>query len=129
MWTYFQSSGELRHDGETVGFGYSGYSTGRNNPDLESEADIGPIPRGHYTILPAYNDPGKGPCVMRLMAHDPIYDRSGFEIHGDSGQHPGAASHGCIVLGHNVRERVALSLDRDLTVERSLMVLGGELST
>ena len=116
-WVYSQSTGALTHLGELVGYGYSGFNQGKNNPALESERDIGPIPRGYYSIGVAHDDPEKGPIVMALTPHaQPLYGREGFLIHGDSIAHPGCASHGCIILGHNVRERVALSPHRSLEV-------------
>lgn len=116
MWTYAQTSGELCHDGEFVGTGYSGTGRGRNSPEMESTPGVGPLPAGRYHIGPSYNDPHLGPCVMHL---DPepgttTFGRSLFRIHGDNARHD--ASHGCIILGPLIRHAIAASADHDLTV-------------
>ena len=115
-WTYKQSTGELQHNGEFQGNGYSGTGSGRNNPALQNIAGIGPIPQGQYVIGPAHSDGPLGPCVMNL---DPApgtdtFSRTLFRIHGDSVNHD--ASHGCIVLGPSIRHDIALAFDRDLVV-------------
>lgn len=114
-WTYRASDGELSHDGEFIGTGYSGFDTGRNNPALEAVADVGPIPRGHYRIDAARYSPRLGPIVMNL---DPVeHDACGrllFRIHGDNANHN--ASHGCIILGPSIRRLIADSKDRNLLV-------------
>ncbi len=46
MWTYCQKTGELLQNGVLVATGYSGQGNGRNNPDLQEDHDVGPIPRG-----------------------------------------------------------------------------------
>lgn len=108
MWTYQQSSGQLREDGALVAVGYSGCGEGKNNPALEAVVDIGPIPRGWYHVSgpECVDAPGPhGPYVLRLTpaSGTNTHGRSGFLIHGDSNEHPGAASHGCIVLPRDVR--------------------------
>jgi hypothetical protein len=120
MWTYLQSSGDLWHgDPEPVCSGYSGHDAGKNNPDMQDVHDVGPIPQGKYTITgPPFDSPGHGPFVMRLVP-DPqneMFGRSGFLMHGDSIEHPGAASEGCIIMPRAIRERVWNSGDRDLKV-------------
>ncbi len=56
MWTFSQSTGELKQDGEADGRRLlrpqrpRRTRKGRNNPDLEALPNIGPIPRGRYTI-------------------------------------------------------------------------------
>ena len=44
MWTYAQRTGALSHDGKVAGTGYSGTGAGRNVPDAQQIADVGPIP-------------------------------------------------------------------------------------
>lgn len=122
MWTYQQSTGEISLDGGAPqGRGYSGFGAGKNNPALEDEADIGPIPRGRYKIgEPEDLDGGlHGPFVLPLIP-DPaneMFGRSGFLIHGDSISHPGMASRGCIILERAIREQIAASGDGDLQIE------------
>ncbi len=116
MWTYDQSSGELRHDGTFEGTGYSGTGIGRNRPEAQQISNTGPIPRGRYKIGPAYDHPHLGPCVMNL---DPepgtnTFGRSEFRAHGDNQRHD--ASHGCLILGPSIRRLIANSGDTDLEV-------------
>jgi hypothetical protein len=53
-WSYSQSTAALFLDGALIGAGYSGNSAGLNNPDLQNDPDVGPIPQGSYTIGPAF---------------------------------------------------------------------------
>ena len=120
-WTYKQASGELWHgDPEPVAVGYSGAEPlGKNNPDAQDIPCVGPIPQGNYTITgPPENTTSHGPFVLQLVP-DPaneMFGRSGFLMHGDSIEHPGQASEGCIIMPFNVRQRVWNSSDRDLIV-------------
>ena len=117
MWTYEQHNGELTHNGEFVGNGYSGMGSGRNNGMAQHIPNIGPIPCGQYKIAAKRDEiPGLGPCVMNL---DPTpgtqtFGRSLFRIHGDNKNHD--ASHGCIILGPLIRAAIANSGDHDLVV-------------
>jgi Protein of unknown function (DUF2778) len=118
MWIYDATKGTLSR-GNLIGLGYSGYGTGRNNSAMEGVPDLGPIPRGEWSIVgPPTNTTEHGPYVLRLEPKpgtSPI-GRSGFLIHGDSRTNPGCASHGCIVVSRAVREMVWQSGDRDLGV-------------
>jgi hypothetical protein len=120
MWTYNVSNGNLTRDGLLVGTGYSGHGPGLNNPAMQSFTDVGPIPAGLWSIGEAYTIPGKGPLVMRLTPDETtnVFGRSGFMIHGDSIEAPGAeeASLGCIIMPRSVRQAVADSGDTELNV-------------
>jgi len=118
-WTYSQKTGELQHDGEHVADGYSGAGPGKNNPEMQSVANTGPIPRGDWTISgPPANTKDHGPYVLRVepAANTETFGRSGFLMHGDSKESPGCASEGCVILPRAVREEVWNSGDRDLEV-------------
>ena len=118
MWTYSQTSGELYHDGVLVGTGYSGLGLDKDVTADQAEVGLGPIPQGLWTIGPRGDSPTLGPCVMPLWPAEgtETFGRSGFFIHGDSREHPGQASHGCIVLDPLTRLKIADSLDTALTV-------------
>jgi hypothetical protein len=45
-----------------------------------------------------------------------MFGRDGFLIHGDSVEHPGTASHGCIIMSRAIREAIAQSDDHELNV-------------
>lgn len=116
-WLYKQTTGELLHDGAHVGFGYSGNGHGLNNPALEADAGIGPIPRGQWIIAPVRTSASLGPVVMNLDAYQQdAHGRSLFRMHGDNSAGNHSASHGCIIMPRTVREAVANSGDCHLVV-------------
>ena len=116
MWSYDQSSGELRHDGAFEGTGYSGTGEGRNNPAMQAVQMVGPVPQGKYKIGDVYDHPHLGPCVMALepLPETNTFGRSLFRIHGDNNRHD--ASHGCIILGPAIRRLISRSADHELEV-------------
>jgi hypothetical protein len=99
---------------QVEGIGYSGHGAGVNNPAMQADRDVGPIPRGFYEIGQAFDHPTRGPLVMRLMPRPgtDTFGRSGFLIHGDLKSAPGKhlASLGCIVLDHDLRARIAAAV-------------------
>lgn len=118
-WTYSQKSGELNQDGTKVATAYSGAGAGKNNPDMQHMHNVGPIPQGDWTITgPPQDTTTHGPYVLRLTpaSETETFGRSGFLMHGDSNDHPGTASQGCIIAPRSVREKVWNSGDRDLKV-------------
>ena len=122
-WTYAQKTGELQQDSQKVATGYSGAGEGKNNPEMQSVPNVGPIPQGAWTIAgPPANTMEHGPYVLRLTPAEntDTFGRSGFLIHGDSKINPGCASHGCIILSRPVREQVWQSGDTDLEVVADL---------
>jgi len=119
MWTYEQSSGKLSKDGILIASCYSGCGEGKNNPSADATPDVGPIPQGQWKIEgPPQDTESHGPYVLHLSpAPDTItFGRSGFLIHGDSVQHPGTASKGCIIADRATRARIWQSGDTNLTV-------------
>jgi hypothetical protein len=124
-WTYSQKTGELQQDGKHVTTGYSGADSGKNNPEMENIHNVGPIPSGDWTVSgPPVNTPDHGPYVLRLnpAAETETFGRGGFLMHGDSKEHPGCASKGCIILPRTAREEVWNSGDRDLEVVAEITV-------
>jgi hypothetical protein len=122
MWKYEQMTGRLFDDaGGLVATGYSGFGADKNQPANQSVANLGPIPAGQYSIgAPEFvTGPGPhGPYVLRLTPAptNDMFGRDGFLIHGDSLEHPGTASHGCIILPRAIREAIAKSDDHHLDV-------------
>jgi len=115
MLTYRQADGQIELDGTFEGFGYSGKDEGRNNPDMENVPNVGPIPRGRYMIGAARDGGHLGPIVFDLVpdGHD-AHGRTDFRIHGDSLTHD--ASHGCIIAGRTIRERIRDDQETELEV-------------
>lgn len=105
MLNFAQSDGEIALDDVHEGYGYSGLGEARNNPDMEDVRGMGPIPRGPYRIGPAYHHPKLGPLTFDLtpIGHA-AHGRSAFRIHGDNKS--GTASHGCIIAGRTIRQRI-----------------------
>ncbi|MES9994506.1 tlde1 domain-containing protein [Desulfovibrio aminophilus] len=115
-----QSKGTLTdQDGNPLGNGYSGKGkpgekgAGRNDPGREGEENVGPIPRGNWTIEVVDSDEYVGrlaPPVIRLkpdaatrarvkaMGRDP----DSFLIHGNNSEND--ASKGCIILDQQTRK-------------------------
>ena len=118
MWTYKQSTGELTHDGKHIGTAYSGHGEGLNNPAMQQVPEVGPLPQGEYMIGEVFTHPTKGPVVMHLNAKSGTqeFGRSGFLMHGDNQLLNHTGSEGCIVAARPIRELVAVSPDRNLTV-------------
>lgn len=128
MWIYHQISGAMvRPDGSLLENGYSGQGQGKNDPNAEAIHNLGPIPKGAYSIAlidgpdgEPIDYEGKKHPVMRLLPKPGTNDfgRAGFLIHGDFSDPElrGTASHGCIILSHNSRIEVNQSEDKDLEV-------------
>ena len=123
MWTYRQHDGQiaLTRGSLTIiyGHGYSGCGDGLNNPALEADAGVGPIPKGRYPIgAPLDPVDHLGPLALSLTP-DPanvMFRRSAFFIHGDNAEGNHTASHGCIILDHAIRVQIDASTDKELTV-------------
>ena len=116
---YHQSTGELWHEGELVGKGYSGNLTNKNNPDRQHVRGMGPLPRGTYYIVG--HSTSKEPMTIILkMTSGQSFGRSEFRIHGERKppKPPGFASEGCIIMGPHVRSKIIFSSDRTLEVVR-----------
>jgi hypothetical protein len=119
-WTYYQSSGALKHNGHQVAIGYSGAPGAVNNPGQEYVHSIGPIPRGRYHIGRLEGHHGHlGPNVMHLtpVGHN-AYGRTRLYIHGDNAALNHSASEGCVILPRDIRLRIAHSRDHTIEVVR-----------
>lgn len=123
-WVWRQRDGILsRRIDETgcetiIGRGYAGHGEGVNNPDLQHVPNVGPIPRGHYTIGAPRDGGHLGPHVLPLTPQQgtETFGRSGFYVHGDNRRHDQSASEGCLILSRPLREEIAESSDSDLEV-------------
>lgn len=106
-YTFEQVTGDLLNETNTIdAHGYAGREAGKNNPDMQDVKGIGPLPRGWYTAQAPSDDPVVGKYAMRLIpdTSNEMFGRNSFFMHGDSTEHPGLASHGCIVMPRSVRE-------------------------
>lgn len=121
MHTYSQATGEWRHNGSLLGIGYSGFGEGLNNGELQGVVDVGPVPRGIYSVGSPEDLAGgpHGPFVLRLTPNVPTSSqisatgRSPFSflVHGgktgELDPHEGTASRGCVVLERSIRVAIA----------------------
>jgi len=119
MWRYRQSTGLLYRDYEYVATGYSGLGAGKNNPKMQDQKGVGPIPEGDWSIDGVYDSAKTGPFTIILvpLSGTDTFNRGGFRIHGDSKSNPGQASHGCIILPRIIRSAIWASNDHLLKVE------------
>ncbi|WP_414162814.1 tlde1 domain-containing protein [Superficieibacter sp. BNK-5] len=98
---------------------YSGRPGFKNDSANECVSGKGPLPRGTYTIGPAFFHVRTRAWTMRLMPYpeNQMCGRGAFMIHGESSAHPGEASDGCIILDLLYRKIIAASSDKILVVE------------
>ncbi|HEX4002325.1 MAG TPA: tlde1 domain-containing protein [Candidatus Acidoferrales bacterium] len=111
------------------GLGYSGAGIGKNNPAAQSDKDVGPIPCGFYSIAGLIErDPACGEYVLVLIpdATNEMFGREGFRWHGDSLEHPGEASHGCVVSARSLRAEAWQGTDHNLQVISGATVRMGQ---
>ena len=123
MWIYEQTSGRLLSPtGGLMSIGYSGFGSGKNNPNEENIRNVGPIPEGFYDMEPPEDSPVHGPFAIPLMpdTENVMYGRSGFMCHGDSVERPGQASAGCIIQPRFAREAMWNSTDHRLQVVKEI---------
>jgi hypothetical protein len=119
MWTFHQRTGALVDASlAVIAHGYSGAPEGKNDPSKQDVANVGPIPRGLYALTTPHNSAKHGDFCLTLVpdAGNEMHGRSGFLMHGDGKEHPGAASEGCIIMPLSVRLAVWRSNDHALTV-------------
>ena len=120
MYTYHQLNDALTRNGTLLLTGYAGHGVGLNNPALENQHDIGPLPRGRYRMTALIDSPHTGLATIILDPEpaNQMFGRSGFRIHGDNAANNHTASDGCIIGGHAAdRAQIWKSGDHDLTVE------------
>lgn len=119
-WTFQQATGWWLYPSGQPAFkqAYAGRDEGCNNPSMQNVKGIGPLPCGLYTACEPHDDAVVGAYAMRLTpSHaNEMFGRSSFFLHGDSVEHPGLASHGCIVLPRAEREKFWLSGDHMVLV-------------
>ncbi len=118
MLTYEQTTGKLLGLAPRVYLGYSGFGRWKNNPDFEFAHNVGPVPAGSYALSDPFNDPLHGPLCFWLWPKPgtETFGRTGLMVHGDSKEHPGSASHGCIAMEHEGRQAMAASREQELEV-------------
>ena len=118
MWIYSQATGRLWDDnGNLKAVGYSGNGSGKNNPARQGLKNVGPIPRGLYSIGDWYHSKRIGPYAIPVNPVDHnCLGRTYFRIHGDSRSDPGNASKGCMIFPPDIRQDIIDSDDNLLKV-------------
>jgi hypothetical protein len=112
MWVYKIKQGELRNEATGIvhpGL-YSGDPEHKNDPLATNLKAQGPIPVGAYWIGEPRDTEKHGPYFIPLIPvpGSEMFGRSAFGFHGDSKEHPGAASNGCVIGPRPVREEVGV---------------------
>jgi len=123
MWIYEQRTGYLiAPDGTKLEpAGYAGHGAGLNNPAMQDDRDVGPLPQGFYTVGAAIeDDPEVGKYALPLIpdTSNEMYGRDDFYCHGDDIRNPGKhlASDGCMVQPPANRQALGTSSDKRLKV-------------
>lgn len=118
-WTYQIASGWLISPvGMKMAQGYSGSVGAVNDPSKVSIPNVGPIPPNLYEMGEPIDSATHGPFAIPLtpIGDGEMYGRSGFMMHGDSIERPGAASEGCIIQPRFARNAAWASPDHQLQV-------------
>ena len=127
-WEYSQSTGNVTYvndsTGQRVSVGnasYSGNGAGLNNPSMQNDPFVGPIPTGLYTIGSPENVPIVTPngqlgylryaLPLAPWKGNEMYGRSGFYWHGPARNDNRSSSNGCIVSDLWLRKLVAQMRD------------------
>lgn len=127
MYSYSQAAHSLAHNGILVGSdGHAGQGAGRNNPAMQNVHNVGPLPRGSYTIGAWATHHILGPVSAPLSPQPDetgslvwLGGRSGFYIHAGAfvgGVEFAGDSEGCIVQPNPVRLAMSQSGDTALEV-------------
>lgn len=120
MWRFEQYTGFWANPANEVIYrhAYAGRDAGKNNPDMQDVKGVGPLPRGFYTAGEPHDDAVVGKYALRLTpsSDNEMFGRNSFFLHGDSLEHFGLASHGCIVLPRVLREHFWNSGDHIIQV-------------
>lgn len=102
MWIYIQKTGGLHYSGDPTSTprfqGYAGVDPYKNDPEKQCYLDLGPIPRGIYTMTGVKQTPTEYSIVLEADRNNDMCGRSNFLIHGESNRFPGSASEGCIII-------------------------------
>ena len=78
-----------------------------NNPAKEKEKNVGPIPAGAYTLGKPREYKGMKDCFDLTPDGHKAQGRTEFLIHGDNKKMDNSASEGCIILGPEIRKKIA----------------------
>lgn len=99
---------------------YAGAPGYKDDTKYECVQNKGPLPRGKYRIVgKPFRHHKAGRFTLRLepYASNNMCGRGGFLIHGDSTEHIGEASNGCIVANPGDRMAIWDSMDKELIVK------------
>ena len=102
---YCQTTGLMtQDDGTQVAKGWAGRQDGKNEHEMESVHNTGPLPCGTYDVG-AWGDHGAlGPDSAPLtQTSGESFGRNGFYIHGPGTTDYGQESKGCIVIPRSER--------------------------
>jgi hypothetical protein len=118
-WRFNSKTGALTGPNGDTFEAYSGNGFGLLNPVFQSVENVGPLPKGLYSIgMPIDPVNHLGPLALPLTpnSENAMYGRDAFYIHGDNSDMNFTASDGCIVAPHLARVTIANSDDNVLDV-------------
>lgn len=123
MWVFESSTGKMFDSlSSVVATGYAGGNEGKNpegknNPTMEREPFIGPLPVGIYEMKTPIPKSHLGPFAIPLEPNptNEMYGRGHFYLHGDTTP-SGNASEGCIIMPRAIREKMWASADHVVMV-------------
>lgn len=111
---YEQSTGRLsivngEYDGTPLYVGTAGNADGRNNPEAQHIRNVGPLPRGIYSLRVVAHRRFTPPAIQLTWSAWQAegmenFGRSGFWIHG------GTKSEGCILVNGSCRNLIATAI-------------------
>lgn len=117
---YCITNGKItQEDGTLVATGWAGHGAGKNNPEMVSVKDVGPLPPGTYQVgaWGLHGEVGPLSAILTQIQGE-TYGRNDFLIHGpdmDASKY-GEESKGCIVVPRTDRLRVIALKPQTITV-------------
>jgi hypothetical protein len=109
-YVYKQTTGQLMLDNQVIGTGYSGKGQGRNNPGMQNQKNVGPIPAGEWKIMGKRVDDRTGELIVDTLpsGHNAAGRFPGtelFKIHGETNP-PGMSPAGDIVMPREALDKI-----------------------
>jgi len=103
-YVYNQRTGQLTLDNQVIGTGFSGTGAAKNNPALQKQKKIGPIPVGEWRVAGRRNDANTAEPILELQFFNGIkiagrMPSEAFTIHSDNA--PNAGESGIAMPRHD----------------------------
>ena len=111
QYVYAQRTGQLKLGNDVIGTGYSGRGAA-NNPGMQNQRNVGPIPGGDF-VMTRRADPGTGEPIIDLLPVAPSnaagrFPFESFKIRCETNP-PGGGGAGDIVLPRPAIDRIQIN--------------------